>query len=129
MNILKKENWWVWLLIMFFSSGTGVIVLAALLDCYDKDEWYAQKKYWLIALACLIFPVSIMAMVFVLTMLCRVCAKLNVPGKELYLSPYVWLLFLIIPIIGWIFILVTVLYLNIWHVVALYKGEGEQYIK
>lgn len=129
MNILKKENWWIWLIIMLFSGGVGVIVLAALLDCYEKDAWYAKPKNWVIATICFLFPVFIMFGVFMIQMLCQVSAKLKVPGSELYLSPYVWLIFLIVPILGWVFFYVTMIYLNIWYVVMLYKGEGENYIK
>lgn len=127
MNILKRENWWVWLLVMLFSGGAGVIVLAALLDCYDKDAWYAKPKNWIIAAVCFIFPAFIMLGVFMIQMLCQVSAKLEVPGSELYLSPYVWLVFLIVPILGWIFFYVILMYLNIWNIVMLYKGAGEKY--
>ena len=43
MKILKRENWWIWLLLMLFSSGSSNIVLGALLDVYDKNAWYANK--------------------------------------------------------------------------------------
>lgn len=128
MYILKKENWWIWLLIEIFSGFAGPIVLAALLDCYDKEAWYAQGKNWLIAFLCLVFPVFIMAIVFLIYMTCQVAAKLEVPGKELYLSPYIWIIFMIIPIIGWIFFIVMNLYLMIDIIIMLYKGKGEKYI-
>ena len=32
--------------------------------------------------------------------------KLNVPGDEIYMTPYSWILCIIIPIIGWILLLV-----------------------
>lgn len=129
MDILKKENWWIWLLIILFSGGAATIVLAALLDCYDKDAWYAKPKNWIIAVACLIFPVFIMLAVFMIQMLCQVAAKLEVPGKELYLSPFIWLILLIVPILGWVFFYVILFYLNIWNIIMLYRGAGEKYIK
>lgn len=128
MDILKKENWWIWLLVELFSGGSGIIALAALLDCFDKDAWYANWKNWVIGAVCFIFPVFIMIIVFVIQMLCQVAARLDVPGKEIYLSPYIWILALIVPIFGWIFFYVTVLYLRIWNLVMLYKGSGEKYI-
>ena len=42
MKILKKENWWVWLLLFLFSEGTSNLVLGALLDVYDKKAWYTK---------------------------------------------------------------------------------------
>lgn len=128
MSLLKKNNWWIWLLSILISSGTSIVVLAALLDCFDKNSWYAKPKNWVIGAVCLIFPVFIMISIFLIQMLCEVASKLNVPGKELYLSPFVWILFLIIPIFGWIFLAVMPSYLMIWSLVMLYKGEGEKYI-
>lgn len=129
MQILKRENWWVWLLLFILSGGTSTIVLAALLDCYEKDAWYAKPKNWVIGVLCFLFPAFIMMYVLLIQMLCQISAKLNVPGKELYLSPYMWLILLIVPVFGWIFFTVAYLYLNIWYIVMLYKGEGEKYIK
>src|SRR5574344_456216 len=119
MDILKKENWWIWLLIILFSGGAGTVVLAALLDCYDKDAWYAKPKNWIIAAVCFVFPVFIMLGVFMIQMLCQVAAKLEVPGKELYLSPFIWLILLIVPILGWVFFYVILFYLNIWNIIML----------
>ena len=53
-------------------------------------------------------------------------AKLNTPGKEVYLSTYIWLLYLIIPIIGWIIFLVQLVYLSVWPVIMIYKGNGDK---
>jgi len=128
MKLLKKENWWLWLLLTLFSGGSSVIVLGALLDCYDDKAWYANYKYWLIGFICFIFPVTIMISVFQIQMLCLTAAKLDIPGKEVYLSPYIWLLCIIIPIIGWILLIVMLLYLEIWTIVSLYKGNAEKYI-
>lgn len=128
MNILKRENWWVWLLLFLFSNGTSTIVLGALLDIYDKKAWYAKWYYWVIGFICFIFPGFIMITVFQLEILCKTCAKLNVPGKEYYLSPYLWLLCCIIPYLGWLILLAVILYLSIASLIALYQGNGEQYI-
>lgn len=128
MKILKQENWWIWLLLFFFSGGTSTIVLGALLDVYNKDAWYAKWYYWVLGLICFIFPFYIMMIVFMLTISTKVAAKLNVPGSEIYLSPYVWILCLIIPFIGWALLVVMYLYIAIWTIVMLYRGNGEQYI-
>lgn len=128
MDLLKKENWWVWLLLSFVTGGAACVMLGALLDCFDKNKWYANWKNWLIGFVCLIFPVVIMITILIIEITAESAAKLNIPGKELYLSPYVWLLCLIIPFIGWTMLAVLYLYLNIMIIVNLYRGEGEQYI-
>lgn len=128
MKILKQENWWIWLLLFLFSGGTSTIVLGALLDVYNKEAWYAKWYYWVLGFVCFIFPFYIMMIVFMLTISTKVAAKLNVPGSEIYLSPYVWILCLIIPFIGWALLVVMYLYITIWTIVMLYRGNGEQYI-
>lgn len=127
MNILKKENWWIWLMLFLFSSGGSTIILGALLDVFDKNAWYANWKNWLIAFLCLIFPAFIMAFVFLIQITCLTAAKLEVPGKEIYLSPTIWILLLILPVIGWVLFSVLYLYISIWTIVMLYRGKGEKY--
>ena len=125
MNLLKKENWWIWLLLLIFSSGSHNFVLGALLDLYDKNAWYAKKKNWILGFVLGIVPGIIMVMIFYLQILCLTNAKLKTPGKEIYLSPYIWCLYLIIPIIGWIVFIVQILYLTIWPIIMLKDGNGE----
>lgn len=129
MKILKRENWWAWLLLLLFSNSSAYLVLGALVDCYDKDAWYAKPKNWIIAFALFIFPGFVMMSVFFIQILCQTAARLNVSGKEVYLSPYVWIVSLIVPVIGWILFLVMTLYLEIFILVELYRGSGEKYIK
>lgn len=129
MKILKKENWWIWLLLMFFSGGSDTFVLGALLDCYDKEAWYAKGKNWLIGFLCFIIPGIIMVFIFHIEILCQAAAKLKVKGSEIYLSPYIWLLLLIVPVFGWILFIVMFLYLHIYILVSLNKGNGEDYIE
>ena len=94
-------------------------------DVFDENAWYAKWQNWLLGLILFIFPITIMAIIFILQMTCLVAAKLEVPGKEIYLSPYIWILCLIIPIIGWVFLCVMALYLEIWILVMLSRGKGE----
>ena len=169
MKLLKKENWWIWLMLAFLTGGSSVLVLGALLDVYEEDAWYCHwmKKtpkvvIWIvlgmIALALLattvLMSVSftidftkvyattnglillliaiyliiyVTITVFQIQILAQVNAKLNTPGSEIYLSPYIWILGLIIPVVGWILLLVMYLYLQIWYLVMLYRGiEKEQ---
>ena len=128
MKILKKENWWIWLMLLLFSNGSSNLILGALLDIYNKNAWYAKPKNWILGTVCFIFPVLIMISIFQIQILCLTNAKLNTPGKELYLSPYVWIACLIVPIFGWILFFVLVIYLTIWPLIMLYKGNGEKYI-
>lgn len=128
MKILKKENWWVWLLLFIFSETTSTLVLGALLDVYDKKEWYTKWKNWVVGLI-FILPIFIMVYAFIIEITSKTAAKLKVKGHEYYLSPYVWIIFLIIPIVGWLAFIILYFYLNIAILVNLYKGEGEKYIK
>lgn len=128
MNILKKENWWVWLLLLLFSEGTAALVLGALLDCFNKEAWYAKWYIWLIGLLLFIFPFAVMVTVLLIQMTSLAAVKLDVQGKEFYLSPYIWIILVIIPIIGWICLGLLFLYLNIGILVQLYNGAGEKYI-
>ncbi|NLL44554.1 MAG: hypothetical protein GX247_02670 [Mollicutes bacterium] len=128
MKILKRENSWVWLLLFLFSSGSSTLVLGALLDVYNRDAWYAKWQYWVMGLLFFIFPFFIMLVIFNIQIIALTAAKLDVSGKEIYLSPYIWILCVIIPVFGWIFVLVMYLYLQIFTIIKLYQGEGEKYI-
>ena len=128
MKLLKRENWWIWLLLTLFTGSTNIIALGALLDCFDKNAWYANYKNWLIGFLCCFIPGIIMIYVFFIQILAQTAAKLEVPGKELYLSPYVWIICIIVPIIGWIMFAVMLLYIEIWTLVSLYRGNAEKYI-
>lgn len=126
MELLKKENYWIWILLLLFSGGTSNIVLGALLDVYDKNAWYAKPRNWILGVVCFLFPALIMVSIFQIQIMCKVNAKLKTPGMEIYLSPYIWLTLLIVPVIGWILFAVLSIYLTIWPVIMLYKGNGEK---
>ncbi len=70
-----------------------------------------------------------MLSIFTIQILCQTAAKLDVQGKEIYLSPYLWLLACIIPFIGWACIAIGLIYLEIAILIALYQGKAEKYIK
>ena len=124
MKILKRENWWIWLLLSLFGGSPSVIVLGALLDVYDKKAWYTKWYIWVLGI--LVF--NIVTSVFCIQITSKTAAKLDVKGHEYYLSPYVWIMLLIIPVVGWIAFVALLLYLNIAILVNLYKGHGEKYI-
>lgn len=126
MELLKKENYWIWILLLLFSGGSSTVALGALLGVFDKNAWYAKLKYWVLGFACLIFPFFIMIIIFNIQIMCEINAKLKTPGMELYLSPYVWISLLIVPIIGWIIFAALLIYLTIWPIVMIYRGNGEK---
>lgn len=128
MGLLKKENWLVCLILNILSQGIFTFVLGYFLKIYEKGAWYTKWQYWVFGTLCFIFPVFIMLYVFTIQIMVKVASKLNVTGKEIYDSPYTWVLCLIVPVIGWILLFVMILYLEIFTVVALYKGNGEQYL-
>lgn len=128
MDLLKRENWWIWLIIYLFGQGIGIFVLAALLNVYNKDAWYAKWPYWLAGALCCIFPAFIMLSIFCIQLTVQTAKKLEVPGQEIYGAVYIWILCLIVPILGWIALGVMQLYLNIYILVSLYRGNGEKYI-
>lgn len=128
MNLLKRENWWIWLLVMLFTEGVGIIILGALLGVFDNKAWYAKWQNWALGLILFIIPFFVMLVVFSIQITVLTAAKLNVPGKEIYLTPYFWILCVIVPVIGWITMAAFSLYLIIRILMSLYEGEGEQYI-
>ena len=125
MGLLKRENWWVWLLICLFSNGIGMTILASLLKIYKTDAWYSKWQNWVLGAVCFIFPFFIMVIIFFIQSTCMVASKLKVPGSEIYLSPYIWILCLIVPILGWIFFSVMMFYLFIMTIIMIYRGNLE----
>lgn len=128
MSLLKKENWVVNLILLFLSQGVYIFVLAYLMNLYEKGAWYTKWQYWVFGTLCFIFPALIMLLVFETQITVKVASKLNVTGKEIYDNPYTWVICLIVPVIGWILLCVMILYLQLFTVVALYKGNGEKYL-
>lgn len=129
MGLLKKENWFVCLLLNVITEGLFMLIPAYYLGCMKKDAWYRKWQYWFFGGVCLIFPAIIMFFIFLIQMTISVAEKLEVPGKEVYASPYVWILCIIIPVIGWALFLVLWIYIEVWPVVKLYQGAGEKYVE
>lgn len=129
MVFLKKENWILCLIMTILSQGLFGVVLAYFLGVFEQDAWYKKWQYWVIPVLFLFFPVFIVLMVFLIQISCKVAEKLNVPGASIYTSPYSWILCLVVPIIGWSLLLVMLVYILIWPIVMIYKGEGEKYVK
>ncbi len=129
MNLLRKENWLVCLILSILSQGIFPIVLGYFMKVFDKKAWYTKWQYWVFGTLCLFFPVLVMLYVFVIQITCKVALELKTPGKEIYYNPYVWILCLIIPVIGWILLIVMYLYVLIWPSVMIKRGNGEEFLK
>lgn len=128
MNLLKKKNWFICLLLNFLTFGVFNLVLASFLNLYSKDTWYKKWQYWVFGGLCLIFPIFILLFVFIIQMICGVADALNVPGSDLYNCPYTWIICIIVPVVGWSLLLVMLIYIMVWPIVMLYQGEGEKYL-
>ena len=128
MSLLERKNWPISLIFTILFRDIYAIILAFILGLFEEDAWYSKWYYWAAATMCLIFPIFIMFTVFEIQMLTKVSKKLNVPGSEIYATPYSWILCLIVPIVGWILLIVMYVYLNVWNIVMIYKGEGEKNI-
>ncbi len=126
MNRLKKRNWWVYLILTIITLGLYNLALAHYLNVYDEEAWYQDWTYWFFGGLCFVFPIIILALIFVVQITCQVAAKLNVPGSEIYNTPYSWVLCMIVPVVGWVLLIVMLLYILLWIVVMLAKGEGEK---
>lgn len=127
--MLNKNNWFITFILMLIVPPIPVMNLARDLKLFDEKAWYSKWQYWTFGTICLVFPVFILGLVFYIQMLTKVAKKLNVPGSEIYSTPYSYILCIVVPIIGWILLIVMYIYLIVWICVKLLKGEGEKYAK
>ncbi len=126
--LLNRKNWWIYLLFNIITFGLINFIMADMMEIYDKNAWYTKKIYWISALICFIFPIIIMFIVFLIQISVKVAHSLNVDGDKIYNNVYVWILCLIIPVVGWIMLIVMYLYINVFSAVAIYNGESEKYL-
>lgn len=123
MMILKKQNWWIYLILNIVTGGLYSLSLARKLNLYDSDAWYSDYKNWMLGVFMFFFPIFIMFGIFVIQMNCKVAATLNVPGREIYNLPYSWILCVVVPIIGWALLIVMYIYITIWSSIMIYKND------
>lgn len=128
MDLLKRENWFLCLFLNFITGGLSSFFLAIFIGCYDENAWYAKWQYWVFGGLCFIFPAIIMFFVFLIQIECSVASKLEVSGSDIYNTPYSWILCIIVPVVGWILLVVMIIYLFIWTHIKLKQGYGEKYI-
>lgn len=136
LDVYQKDAWYArwtskmpkWLLIalpfLFFLMLTSLVIISA--TCGETLEGIALLLAGICSFA--IMFVWICVAIFYIQILCQTSAKLEVPGHEFYLSPYIWILCLIIPFVGWVFLPVMLIYLNIANIIMLYRGKGEKFL-
>ena len=129
MSLLKKENRFMCCLLILLTQGIFYFPLAYLMQLLDKDAWYCNYKYWMWGTILFVAPAFVMAFIFLIQITCKVAASLQVPGEELYNSPYVWILCMITPIVGWSLLIVMLLYIEIWPMVMIWQGNLDKFAK
>lgn len=129
MNLLKKQNWWLYLILTVLTGGLFSLYIARKLNLYDEDAWYNDYKNWMIGVFLFILPIIVMFVIFIIQMNCKVAQTLNVPGSEIYSLPYSWILCVVVPVIGWTLLLVMYIYIIIWSSVMISKGNIENMIQ
>lgn len=120
--MLKKENWFIYFIMMIFTFGGYIVIPASQLKLFQKDKWYSNYKYWLFGSLSLVFPVFIMLVILIIEMTVEVALKLKVDGSNIYGNPYVWIGLLIVPVVGWVLFLVMYIYLHFYIVINIKKG-------
>lgn len=138
-GVFKKDAWYAkiknWLMYVIPIGLVFILILLAsstMLKNIDIDELNLINTLpffgfiFMIPIA-FFYALGIVLTIFIIQITAQTAAVLRVPGKDLYLSPYIWILFIIIPVIGWIMFIVMILYINIWPTVMLYRGEGEKH--
>lgn len=125
--MLKKKNWFIILLLNILTLGLFNFVLAFKLNLYDEEAWYNKWQYWFCASLCLIFPVFIMFIVFLIQMTAKVANKLKVDGDSIYNSPYSWILCIIVPFVGWALLFTMFIYLLVFISISIKDGKGDNH--
>jgi uncharacterized membrane protein YhaH (DUF805 family) len=129
MSLLKRENWFLYVFLTFITCGAFSFVIASDLKLYEKDAWYSKWYYWVLGTVLFVYPALVMLIVFNVQMQIKICRALEVPGDRYYKYPYLWILSLIVPILGWSTFLVMLLHVYYYPAVMIYKGNGEKLCK
>lgn len=112
----KLKRPWLCLILNIITGGFFTFYIAYKLDIYDKKAWYYNWYYWVLAFFFGIIPGFIMLVVFNIYISCFVCEKLNVPGREIYMYPYPWIICLIVPFLGWMLFILLYIYVHTWYI-------------
>lgn len=127
--MLKKENWFICLILNILTCGLFTFYIGKKLDVYDKDEWYCSWYAWILGLLFGLYPFVFMFILFYIQIGVRVSKKIGVPLDNFYCFPYVWIFGIIVPLLGWSIFILLLVYTHIWYVIYLKRGYGEKYIK
>lgn len=106
-----KKNIVVSLLMMIFIPIIPLIAISSEMGLLEEEAWYEKWYYWFFAAVCFLLPVIILFIIFLIEQLVKIANKLKIAGTDLYISPYFWILCVIVPLVGWILLLVTYIYL------------------
>ncbi len=120
---MKRKEAIIYTILNVVTFGLFNLILASIFDLYDENAWYNKWQYWFFGTLCVIFPVFVMFVVFLIQMITQVAKKLDVTGYDLYGTPYTWILCIIIPIVGWICLLVMLIYLLVFIDINLIKNS------
>lgn len=129
MKYLKKEKWFLCFILNILTFGMFTFYIAKKLNVYDKNAWYCNFSYWIISFLLGIVPALFLFIVFNIEISSKVCKKLSVPFEKYYSYPYIWILFLVVPVIGWSLFIVLYIYVHFWYVLYIKRGYGEKYKK
>ena len=129
MKYLKRNNWIRCLILNILTFGMFSFYIAKKLKVYEKEAWYSNVSYWVISFLLGIIPALFLFIIFNIEICSKVCEKLSVPFQKYYTYPYIWILFIIVPVFGWALFIVFYLYIHFWYIIYLKRGYGEKYIK
>lgn len=121
MKTLNKKTRLIYLILNIITLGLFTFYVAYKLNLYEEKTWYSRWYYWILGFLFGIIPGLLMLFIFSVKIGTIVSAKLNVPGKELYLLPYPWIICAIIPILGWVIFIILYIYTHFWYVFYLEK--------
>lgn len=125
MKLLNRKYSIVWLLLSIITLNISNIFLGKLLKVYDKGAWYTKWYIWVLGILLGIFPGLIMFLIFILQTNVKIACKLEVTGDNIYGYPYVWILSIIVPIIGWSIFIILDIYIYVWIMIRMFQGKGE----
>lgn len=119
--MLKKS--FIILILNILTLGLYTFYIGSKLKVYEKNAWYKKWYIWFLGFFLGIIPGMIMFLIFYIKVGCLVSGKLHVPLSHYYAYPYVWILCVIVPIIGWSLFIVLNIYVHTWYSAYLKRGD------
>lgn len=123
MRMIKKENWFIYLILNIITFGLFTFYIGYKLKVYDKNAWYFKWYYWFLGFILGIIPGLVMLLIFSIKIGCLVSKKLKLPGDEIYMLPYSWIICLIVPVLGWSLFILLYIYVHFGYVFSM-KNES-----